>query len=73
MQVISYFLYFYLTGLYQDDYVSLLWFVLFFLFGGFIYGSIAGILAGVIVDDIKHISAVIPLIMLPFFIVAGFF
>ncbi len=43
------------------------------MIGCFINGSFVGILGGVLIDEKKHIGAVIPFLALPLFIVAGFF
>lgn len=66
-------LYYFITELNKDNISSYLWFLLFFLWGGYLNGSVLGVLAGVVVDEKKHIGAVIPILVLPFFIVAGFF
>lgn len=43
------------------------------LVGGFVYGTFAGMLGGVLVDDKKDLGSVLPLFMLPAFLLAGYF
>lgn len=45
----------------------------FLVFGCFFYGNVIGMFAATIVNDRRNINAVIPVLILPFFIVAGFF
>lgn len=72
-QIISLILFYFITDLNKDSVAQFFWYVAFYLIGGFVNGSIIGIFAGVAVDQLKDIGAVIPILILPLFIVAGFF
>ena len=50
-----------------------MWYMGFLVFGCFFYGNVIGMFAATIVNDRWNINAVIPVLILPFFIVAGFF
>lgn len=73
VQIVTLIMYYYITDLNKESSELFGWFFGFNIIGGFITGSILGILIGTIVDEKKHIGAIVPIVVLPFLIVSGFF
>ena len=66
-------LYFWLTDLNNDKFEYFVYFVVFLMIGCLFYGITLGLFIATLVDDKRNLNAIIPIIVLPFFIVAGFF
>ena len=73
VQIVGLLIYYFVGGLNKDSASQFFWFMGFFLIGGYVNSSVLGILAGTLVDEKKNIGAIIPVIILPMFIVSGFF
>lgn len=73
LQICALLVFYFASDLNTGSVSKFFWFLCFYIIGGFIGGSIIGILIGTLVDHKKHIGAIIPLVVLPLFIVQGFF
>ena len=66
-------LFYYLSDLNKESGEIYFWYLLFNLLIGFVNGTVLGILVGVIVPKKDDVPQVLPLMILPLFIVSGFF
>lgn len=64
---------FFINDVNNDSWARYLWFLGFYLIGGFLYGEIVGLICSVVSKSINEVSNILPIFILPPFLLAGFF
>lgn len=66
-------IYYWLSDLNKDDIGIYIWYYFLLLVGGYFFGSFLGITVGIIAETRSQLTILMSIILLPFFIVSGFF
>lgn len=64
---------FFANDLNNDSFSKYLWFIGFYIFGAYLYGTLVGLICSIIASNLNQISSLIPILVLPAFLLAGFF